>query len=287
MPTVSTDRSQTTLAEFGELWLGLQAADLAPATVASYRAVWSAHIAPALGGLSLASLIDEPLVVAQFKAGLLGAGRGEPVVRRTLVVLGAVLQRALDWRYVEGTNPVRLTRVPAGRPRRFVEPLAPAEVERLRAACRDTRDATLISVLAYAGVRPGEALALRWRCVRDDALLVERAVSMGRSERPRPAGCGSSRWLLHCVGILRRGVAAAGRAVRAILSLGLTPAASGPTRRFATGAVAVSTLPATPQWSCRSRRFSTARCPARRRMRCATLPPRYGSGIRALAGRGG
>ena len=37
---------------------------------------------------------------------------------------------------------------------------------KLRAQNR-MRDATLVCVLAYAGLRPGEALALEWRHVRD------------------------------------------------------------------------------------------------------------------------
>jgi integrase len=37
----------------------------------------------------------------------------------------------------------------------------------------------LISVLAYAGLRPGEALALRWGDVRENTLLIERAISVG------------------------------------------------------------------------------------------------------------
>jgi integrase len=41
------------------------------------------------------------------------------------------------------------------------------------------RDATLISVLAYAGLRPQEALALMWADVRERTLLIERAVSLG------------------------------------------------------------------------------------------------------------
>jgi integrase len=35
-------------------------------------------------------------------------------------------------------------------------------------------------VLAYAGLRPQEALALEWRHVRDRTLLVERALSDGQ-----------------------------------------------------------------------------------------------------------
>ncbi|HTY97501.1 MAG TPA: site-specific integrase, partial [Solirubrobacteraceae bacterium] len=57
-------------------------------------------------------------------------------------------------------------------------PLAPASVEKMRAAS-SPRDAVLFSVLAYAGLRPGEALALRWGDVREHTLLIERAVSLG------------------------------------------------------------------------------------------------------------
>ena len=41
------------------------------------------------------------------------------------------------------------------------------------------RDATLISVLSYAGLRPGEALGLRWGDIRERTLLVQRAISLG------------------------------------------------------------------------------------------------------------
>ena len=64
-------------------------------------------------------------------------------------------------------------------------PLAPERVEAIRFAllgCGRIRDATLVSVLAYAGLRPGEALALRWTHVRERTLLVEGAVSLGAIE---------------------------------------------------------------------------------------------------------
>ncbi len=40
--------------------------------------------------------------------------------------------------------------------------LQPAEVESIRANVPSARDRALVSVLAYAGLRPEEALALRW-----------------------------------------------------------------------------------------------------------------------------
>ena len=65
--------------------------------------------------------------------------------------------------------------------RKEVRPLAPIVVERMRAVA-GTRDATLISVLAYAGLRPGEALALQWRDVREQTILIERALSLGQED---------------------------------------------------------------------------------------------------------
>jgi integrase len=56
--------------------------------------------------------------------------------------------------------------------RRRTNPSAPAQRRRLR-------DSVLVSVLAYAGLRPGEALALTWSHIRERTILVERAVALG------------------------------------------------------------------------------------------------------------
>jgi integrase len=40
-------------------------------------------------------------------------------------------------------------------------------------------DATLVCLLAYAGLRPGEGLALEWRHIRERRMLVEAAVALG------------------------------------------------------------------------------------------------------------
>ena len=57
-------------------------------------------------------------------------------------------------------------------------------------------DAALISVLAYAGLRPGEALALRCGDVGETTLLVEKALALGDVKDTRragtaPSGCSS------------------------------------------------------------------------------------------------
>jgi integrase len=67
----------------------------------------------------------------------------------------------------------------ARRPRREeVRALSPGTIEAMRSAL-GTRDAALISVLAYAGLRPGEALGLRWGDIRERTILVQRSVSLG------------------------------------------------------------------------------------------------------------
>ena len=45
----------------------------------------------------------------------------------------------------------------------------------------------MISVLAYAGLRPGEALALQWRDIREQTILVERAISLGEEKDTKTA----------------------------------------------------------------------------------------------------
>ena len=60
--------------------------------------------------------------------------------------------------------------------------MTPIEVEKIRmhmAQNGQHRDATLVSVLAYSGMRPGEALALDWEHIRTNTILVERAAAYG------------------------------------------------------------------------------------------------------------
>ena len=102
-------------------------------------------------------------------------------IHKAMTLLQGVLQRACEWDRL-ASNPARAVRKPTPSRARVVEPLTPDAVEAIRAWLLDReriRDATLVSVLAYAGLRPGEALTLTWSHVRDRTLLVEAAVSVG------------------------------------------------------------------------------------------------------------
>ena len=126
-----------------------------------------------------------PETIARWQAQRLAAGHGRVSVRYALTLLGAILQRAFENGQIQ-SNPARAVRKAALPRRTEVRPLAPATIERMRAAS-SPRDAALISVLAYAGLRPGEALALQWRDIREQTILIERAISLGEEKDTKTA----------------------------------------------------------------------------------------------------
>jgi integrase len=167
-----------TLADFGQEWWRLYVVpNLGVRTQQSYAGLWDRHVLPRLGAMRLHSITPEE--IERYRAELEATGVGPPTVYRALALLQGVLQRAVEWRRI-GQNPVKLVRKPNIRRQRVVRPLSPRNVERLRAAANSRRlygqrDAALISVLAYAGLRPQEALGLQWGDVRDRTLLIEKA----------------------------------------------------------------------------------------------------------------
>ena len=163
-----------------EWWVLYAEPNLERSTLAVYRWAWEHHARPRLGSLRLRDVT--PLTVARFRAALEADGVGAETIRKTLTLLQSVFQRAVEWQLLEA-NPVRAARKPPVGRARAVPAIGPAIVEAMRADLRArgrARDARLIMLLAYAGLRPGEALGLEWRHVRERTLLVEQAVSDGQ-----------------------------------------------------------------------------------------------------------
>jgi integrase len=75
-------------------------------------------------------------------------------------------------------NPVRRVKKARLPRREDVQALSPSSIEAMRKTL-SVRDATFLSVLAYAGLRPGEALGLRWGDIRERTMLVQRSISLG------------------------------------------------------------------------------------------------------------
>lgn len=174
------DAGKETLAEFGEEWWRLYAEpNLAATTLQVYAVLWDTHVLPRMGSLRLRELT--PAVITRFRLELEAEGVGRVSIAKAMTLLQGVLQRACEWDRLV-SNPARAVRKPSAARVRAVAPLSPETVETIRdwLLHRDVlRDATLVSVLAYAGLRPGEAFALTWGHVRERTLLIEAAVSLG------------------------------------------------------------------------------------------------------------
>jgi len=176
-PAIPEPAPSLTVGEFWPAWLADARSRLTRLTVLEYERIYKTRVGPRFGSVALDA--GRPRMISEWRAALAEAGVGPESIRRAMVLLQAMFTVAIEWGEAN-TNPVAVVRKPRQGRRRAVTALTPDDVERLRAEFlrRDsTLSATLVSVLAYAGLRPGEALALEWRHIRERTVLVEQALS--------------------------------------------------------------------------------------------------------------
>jgi integrase len=170
-------------------WVHAHAPQLAPKTRRDYAAFYDRYVSPALGHVALRELT--PDAIARLQADLLALGLGHEGTRKTVhVVLKGMLTHAVQSGLILA-NPARAVRMARAPMREEVRPLAPETIEALRTqllqrpeqrlavgsemltrAVLDLRDATIVSVLAYGGLRPQELRRLRWTSVKERTLVV-------------------------------------------------------------------------------------------------------------------
>jgi hypothetical protein len=157
-------------------WPQYAETNLSDETRATYATQLDLRIMPKWGTHPVRTL--EPGPVEAWVSQLRKTGVGDATILKTLAVFRAILKRAERDREID-RNPIALVAKPKQEPKRAPRPIAPYLVERMRALMldpplrRDKRgrripvrdallremDATLVSVLAYAGPRPeSEAL---------------------------------------------------------------------------------------------------------------------------------
>jgi len=172
-------QSRLTLAQFvrEEWWPRYAVPNLKPSTRRRYLEVWGTHLLPRIGDYQLREI--SPGVVEDLCSQLRAAAVGVQTQRKALMLLQGILRRAVV-RGLIPANPVSVVDKPRQPPTRRPAPLEPRAVESIRAGLR-RRDATLVSVLAYAGLRPDEAISARWADVGERILHVH----AGKTERAR------------------------------------------------------------------------------------------------------
>jgi integrase len=147
--------------------------------------IFDKHLLRRIGGMAIRDVTFP--VVARMSADMQAQGAGPAVTRKAMSIGQSIFGYAQSCGYVQ-VNPFVGVKKPSGKRKRAVKVLMPESVEIMRRhliARGQHRDAVMIAVLAYAGLRPGEAMALAWPKVRERTLLVDQAASDGRLKRTK------------------------------------------------------------------------------------------------------
>ena len=172
------DAGTQTLSQFlPEWWERHGDRFLAKNTIKSYRDLIDRFIEPGLGTTQLRRIT--PTSIAALR-DLVSDRSGQETARKTLAVLQGILERAVEWGHLK-TNPAKVVTKPARSRKSRPRPLDPGEVEAIRAGLGD-RDAVLVSLMAYAGLRPGEALALTWEDIGTQTINVDKSIALGEEK---------------------------------------------------------------------------------------------------------
>lgn len=173
------DSGKQPLNDFLDEWWTRQSDGYATATRENYETMLRVYIRPHIGGYPLQQ-IKTPLV-DQFKRDLQGRV-GPATVSKALTVLQAALRCAVLWGYLR-ENPVTAVKKPPTGRTRAVRPIPIESVELMRSKMSN-RDAALVSLLAYAGLRPQEALALSAEDIGEQTLLIDKALDTDGTLKP-------------------------------------------------------------------------------------------------------
>jgi integrase len=172
-------RGQLTLTAFfeTEYWPRDAKRNLQLNTRKTYLPVWYSHLKPRLGHLQLRQLT--PPTVQALREQMEEDGIGAATIRRAMAILQAVCRYAIERGEIAG-NPVKDVRKPPARRQLAVVAISPRQIETLRQELDDPASRLLISLLAYEGLRPEEALALGDRHMGKRTLLIERKLVDGQ-----------------------------------------------------------------------------------------------------------
>lgn len=193
-------RGRTTVSDLSTAWLRKKSA-LKPSSFKSIDTAWRVHVEPKWGSRSVSTI--EPTEVENWIQDMVegvavsarervtkkaGAPLSATVILRAMGVLGGILDDAMRDRRI-GKNPARrVTNLPRKVSKKDRRYLTDAEVARLAGAVKDPQLAVLVLVLAYCGIRWGEAIGLRVKHVnflrhrlhiRENAVQVNADIHVG------------------------------------------------------------------------------------------------------------
>jgi len=161
---VNPDAGKVTVAEWGNRWLDSVRPSLKPKTHASYVSLFRTQIEPRFGAMALAAV--RPISVSEWGADMHSRGLSASRIRQAHVVLALMMEAAVTNELIR-VSPCIGTKLPRLVVRDPVI-LTRDQVEKLVKAAAPPHD-LLIEIMAYAGLRVGEAFALRRKSIDLDA----------------------------------------------------------------------------------------------------------------------
>jgi integrase len=152
----------------GTYWRLHAVPNLAPDTREHHKRLWAKHAQPRIGQYGVRE-INSTKRLARFRDELERAGVGTATILKTMAMVQSMLTFAVGEEIIE-YNAGRTVPKPTYERERQPHIFLPPDVEEIRRKLDDLRDRTLVSVLAYAGPRPEEALRLSWEDVGHEAI---------------------------------------------------------------------------------------------------------------------
>lgn len=161
--------------EWASLWLAGRL-KLSEKTRHGYRGILDSRVLPTFGTTAVSRISSD--AVKEWVASMVDEGLSVSRIRNSFNVLASSLDGAVQVGMI-GLNPARGVELPS-HPVREYRFLDAAEVARLAAAAPTLADRALVLVLAYGGLRWGEAVALRRGRVQGRKIsVVEHVVEVG------------------------------------------------------------------------------------------------------------
>lgn len=202
LPLAQRSALLVSLADLWGEWFPINSATIRPSTADGYEACWTAHIEPLLGERSLNDFLTS-FPVEQLHAEMARRKVGNSTIRKSIMLVKMLLDAGVSYRLLafNGARTYHLGRRVSAKRKRALVMIPTNKVEAMRVAIlgrrqgapglaaheHNLRTVALLSILAYAGLRPAEALALKWRDV--DALhgelLAGERVSDGDDASPK------------------------------------------------------------------------------------------------------
>jgi integrase len=181
-------RTGITFERVAQDWLawGVRERDWKPSTVSDNRSVVNAHLLPAFGPKRVERITAEDIETWRDEL-VEERGLSRRTVNKALIVLGAVLERAVKAHGLV-KNPAReVTKLRERYDPNQYDFFSPEEIQALADGAASPQDRAIFLTAAFTGLRMGELIALRWGDVDFDteALHVYGSYSLGTLTAPK------------------------------------------------------------------------------------------------------